>query len=334
MVPVLFRAETEASSPHRRLGSVEHSSSGVGPVGGGASARLADPMAGPFATIERFLERLFERPAARLFQARLEAIHLQRHLERAMEAQRVVRERQTNVPTHYRVVLSPSDLASFEENRVTLAVQLGEGLHAHARRRGYTLAARPQVELESSTAVATGDVVIEAAPVQPRPERGKTTFSRPEAADPAHARREPAGASPDPGGAPAGGSSGSAGPASGSSEPPSAAPEGTMIFRAAQPDLPSAVLAVHVAGRPVSQVPVSGGKIRVGRSLDNDIVLADDKVSRHHGQIGVRLGMLVYTDLGSTNGSYLNGNPVTEIALGRGDVLQLGGSTLTIEPGN
>src|SRR5687768_15074392 len=206
MVPSSSVLRERPARRTRQLGTVAYPGSDVGPVSRGASARLADPMAGPFATIERFLERLFERPAARLFQARLEAIHLQRHLERAMEAQRVVRERQTSVPTHYRVVLSPSDLASFEENRVTLAVQLGEGLHAHARRRGYTLAARPQVELESSTAVATGDVVIEAAPVQPRPERGKTTFSRPEAADPdpGPARREPAGASPDPAGALAG----------------------------------------------------------------------------------------------------------------------------------
>jgi pSer/pThr/pTyr-binding forkhead associated (FHA) protein len=70
----------------------------------------------------------------------------------------------------------------------------------------------------------------------------------------------------------------------------------------------------------------------VGRSLDNDVVLPDEKVSRHHGQIGIRLGMLVYTDLGSTNGSFLNGASVSEIALGPGDVLQLGSSTLTVEP--
>src|SRR5688572_2131079 len=220
MVPSSSVLRERPARRTRQLGTVAYPGSDVGPVSRGASARLADPMAGPFATIERFLERLFERPAARLFQARLEAIHLQRHLERAMEAQRVVRERQTNVPTHYRVVLSPSDLASFQANRVALAVQLGEGLHAYARRRGYTLAARPQVELESSTAVATGDVVIEAAPVEPRPERGKTTFSRPEVADPGHARREPAGAPPDPAGALAAAPSGFAGAPSGSAGPP------------------------------------------------------------------------------------------------------------------
>jgi hypothetical protein len=283
-------------------------------VGPGASARLPDPMAGPFATIERFFERLFERPAARLFQARLEAIHLERHLERAMETQRVVRSRQTHVPSHYLVKLNPSDLASFEENRDVLVSQLAERLHTHARRRGFTLAARPRVELQASTAVATGDVMIEATPVAPRLERSRATSGQPSAAEVDANTRAPARTT-----APAA----HAGP-----------PEGTMIFRAAQPEPPRAVLAVRVAGQPISRVPVSAGKMRVGRSLDNDIVLADDKVSRHHGQFGVRLGMLVYTDLGSTNGSYLNGNAVTEIALGPGDVLQLGGSTLTIEPGN
>ena len=74
------------------------------------------------------------------------------------------------------------------------------------------------------------------------------------------------------------------------------------------------------------------GTVRLGRARDNDVVLVDDKVSRHHGQMSIRLGMLVYTDLGSTNGSYLNGSAVTEIALGPGDVLQLGSSTVTIEP--
>jgi len=80
------------------------------------------------------------------------------------------------------------------------------------------------------------------------------------------------------------------------------------------------------------RVPVGPGTVRLGRALDNDVVLPDQKVSRHHGQIGVRLGMLVYTDLGSTNGSFLNGRAVTEIALGPTDVLQLGSSTVTIEP--
>jgi pSer/pThr/pTyr-binding forkhead associated (FHA) protein len=108
--------------------------------------------------------------------------------------------------------------------------------------------------------------------------------------------------------------------------------EPTAVFAAPQANAPAAQLAVRAPGGPVVRYPVRGGTLRLGRSLDNDIVLGDERVSRHHGQIALRLGMLVYTDLGSTNGSFLNGGAVTEIALGPGDVLQVGSSTVTIEP--
>ena len=93
-------------------------------------------------------------------------------------------------------------------------------------------------------------------------------------------------------------------------------------------------MAVHVPGRAPWRIAVSSGRLRVGRALDNDLVLSDDRVSRHHGQLSVRFGTLVYVDLGSTNGSFVNGVRVTEIALGPGDVVQLGGSALTIEAGH
>jgi hypothetical protein len=110
--------------------------------------------------------------------------------------------------------------------------------------------------------------------------------------------------------------------------------QATAVFSAPAPRSLSAILAIRCPGQAMSRVTVRPGTMRIGRSLDNDIVLADERVSRRHGQIGVRLGMLVYTDLGSTNGSYLNSGPVTEIALGPGDVLQVGSSTITIEPGS
>ena len=75
-----------------------------------------------------------------------------------------------------------------------------------------------------------------------------------------------------------------------------------------------------------------GGTARIGRSSDNEIVLVDDRVSRHHGQLSSRQGTLVFTDLGSTNGSFVNGTRVREIVLGSGDVVRLGNSTLTIQP--
>ena len=40
----------------------------------------------PLTAVERFFERLFERPSARLFRARLQPIQIQHRIERAMES--------------------------------------------------------------------------------------------------------------------------------------------------------------------------------------------------------------------------------------------------------
>jgi hypothetical protein len=115
--------------------------------------------------------------------------------------------------------------------------------------------------------------------------------------------------------------------------PSSASPVGatTSVYRAAVPSVPRAAIIVRAPGQPVARVAVNGGTLRIGRARDNDIVIDDARVSRHHAQLSVRLGTLVYTDLDSTNGSFLYGNRVREIALGPKDVIQLGASSLTIE---
>jgi pSer/pThr/pTyr-binding forkhead associated (FHA) protein len=63
---------------------------------------------------------------------------------------------------------------------------------------------------------------------------------------------------------------------------------------------------------------------RIGRALDNDIVVADVSVSRHHAIIESRNGGHVLRDLGSQNGTWLADNRVTEVALTPGDAVRLG----------
>lgn len=283
-------------------------------------------MAGPLAAIERFFERILERPAARLFQAKLEPIHLQRQLERVMEAERRLGSSRTYVPNSYRVYLHPADLLAFDSYRDSLAADLGESLHDHARRRGYTLTARPQVELVGSPEVAAGDIVVRSQGVQLASDDGRVRVPGPSATADALPP-----ASPPPGESPA--SPPPATPPAATLPPSGQQAGGTSVYATPKVEMPRAVLAVHVQGRSVWRVPVTSGTLRVGRALDNDLILPDDRVSRHHGQFGVRFGTLVYTDLGSTNGSFLNGSAVTEIALGPGDILQLGASTLAIEQG-
>ncbi len=65
--------------------------------------------------------------------------------------------------------------------------------------------------------------------------------------------------------------------------------------------------------------------VTVGRAVDNDIIVSQKTVSAHHLEIncGRNTGVSI-TDLGSTNGTSVNGKPVKQTCLKAGDVLELG----------
>jgi hypothetical protein len=65
--------------------------------------------------------------------------------------------------------------------------------------------------------------------------------------------------------------------------------------------------------------------ISVGRALDNDMIIEDARVSRHHAQLRLRYGRYVLYDLGSAGGTQINGYPIEECVLQSGDVISFAG---------
>jgi pSer/pThr/pTyr-binding forkhead associated (FHA) protein len=61
-----------------------------------------------------------------------------------------------------------------------------------------------------------------------------------------------------------------------------------------------------------------------GRALDNDIVVSDRGTSRRHARIEYRDGTFLLTDLGSANGTFVNGQRVVETHLQHGDKVKVG----------
>jgi len=77
-------------------------------------------------------------------------------------------------------------------------------------------------------------------------------------------------------------------------------------------------------------VPLSG--LRIGRNSDNNIVLDEPMVSRHHAEIVEREGVYGIRDLGSTNGTYVDGVRVFERALQPGSRIRIGFAELIFLP--
>ena len=105
----------------------------------------------------------------------------------------------------------------------------------------------------------------------------------------------------------------------------------TLVFRRPAPVPVHARLRVVARDGTEREVEVDGTPLTLGRATDNSLVLADARVSRHHARLQTRRGTLVFTDLGSTNGSRVNGVRVDECALGTGDRVQVGDTILLVE---
>ena len=76
----------------------------------------------------------------------------------------------------------------------------------------------------------------------------------------------------------------------------------------------------------------SGQVLRIGRMEGLDLVLPEDLVSRRHAEIAVTDEGIVLRDLGSTNGTFVNGRRIREVALKEGDRVLVGATILSVVP--
>jgi mRNA-degrading endonuclease RelE of RelBE toxin-antitoxin system len=86
--------------------------------------------------------------------------------------------------------------------------------------------------------------------------------------------------------------------------------------------------------RPAARMPLPAHAMRIGRVPDNDLVLPDLDVSRHHAELRKSpAGHYEIVDLGSHNGIYVNGQKVTSKLLTEADLVSIGHSTFRLEGG-
>ncbi len=94
--------------------------------------------------------------------------------------------------------------------------------------------------------------------------------------------------------------------------------------KADAPSLIQPTLIIRATGQPQRDVSLNRPVLALGRAPDNDITLAETYVSGHHGRFERHGAEWHYTDLQSTNGTYVNGQRLEHAVLQNGDVLRIG----------
>ena len=247
-------------------------------------------------SIESKIAGLVEGTFSRAFRSEVRPVEIARKLAREMEEHRTFSLSRTYVPNEYRVFLSPRDRERFTEYEDALTSELTGYLLEHARRERLVLMSRPVVEFETDDRLGLGEFGIQTRVVNPEPDQDE----RPPEQEESSGR--------------------------------------TMVYstagRVAEP------LEERARSRQETALLLIGGKrlivgpggATMGRSRQCDVTVDDANVSRTHAEVRPRGGSWVLNDLGSTNGSRLNGHRVegSEV-LKPGDEIELGTTVLRFE---
>ena len=103
-------------------------------------------------------------------------------------------------------------------------------------------------------------------------------------------------------------------------------------IRPAQPVAPD--LLPSVDRRPTARMPLPAKAMRIGRMPDNDLVLSDLNVSKRHAELRKSpTGRYEIVDLGSHNGTFVNGQQVSSQVLSEQDIVSIGSSTFRLKDG-
>jgi hypothetical protein len=233
----------------------------------------------------------------RAFKSRVQPVELARKLAKEMEDNKTVSVSHTYVPNEYAVYLSPADREQFSNYEGALRKELSDYLLEHARKEGLALVTRPVIGLETDDRLRTGEFGIQAWMSGAAAEEASEEVE-PAAADYGHTMVY----SPD---------------------------RAPRRLEAPEPTPPPTQRALLVGeGR---RTVISGDRLVVGRSRDCDLVVDDANVSRRHMEVRRDDSRWVAVDLGSTNGTKVNGRRVDEAPLEPGDEVAVGVSRFTFE---
>ena len=243
-------------------------------------------------SIEQRVEGLIEGAFGRAFRTHVQPVELARKLTKEMDDHRTVSVSKVYVPNEYSVYLAPDDREQFASYENSLVDELRQHLAEHARRERYALLSHPRVVMETDGDLAVGEFGIATRMVQPE---------------------------------------------KGAEGPPSSEAGHTMIYRKEVAAVPTEAASPVELGveEPKARITVGdrtheldSNRAVIGRSRECDIQISDPNASRRHAEIRRDGGAFFLVDLGSTNGTDVNGRRTQRAKLAEGDRITIGTTDL------
>jgi hypothetical protein len=249
-------------------------------------------------TLERRFENLFEGLFARAFSSRVTPMQIGRRLLQTADAERDmdVQGRRV-VPNTYVVQLSADDREGLSNVEPALLYELTEALRQHVKSEGYHVAGKARVALRTNPDLRMGRFDITAKNVD---QDGNSAEVPAVTAD---------------------------------TPPPISQETGASALVAPVIPLPTADFPPPVLTLPGGQrIELHEGHYVVGRHLECDIVISDSNVSRRHAEFVCAGRDVIVRDLGSTNGTKVNGVTVKgDQLLQHGDAIGFGTAQVRFE---
>lgn len=236
----------------------------------------------------------------KLFRSGLQPVEVGRRILREMEEGRTVSVNRTYAPNEFRISMGADDYVRFSQMEAGLVREFRDLTIDQAKRNRWNLMGVPRFSFLEVDHMGRGEFKIDAA-----------LSADPDGEAPIVSTREP-----DEGNLSA-----------------TRAISTDTAQRLGLSEAQAKLVVLDAAGAPREHISITRAPVTIGRQATNDVVLSDPNVSRRHAELRRDGSHWVLVDLGSTNGSLVNGQLAREHALDNGDRLGFGTSQLVFEVG-
>jgi hypothetical protein len=250
--------------------------------------------------IEQRLEGLVEGFFTKVFRSGLQPIEVGRKILREMAENKTVSVNRIYAPNEFRVTMGTDDYERFSQMEAGLQREFSELVIEQAKENRWNLMGLPRISFVEDESMGRGEFKVEASLAADPDVPGPRVSTRETNADNAGESR---------------------------AIPTDTATALGVVGSGAE------LIVLGDDGSPKEKISITRDPVVIGRMSTNDVVLADSNVSRRHAELRREGDRWVLVDLGSTNGTLVNGKLAKEHTLKDGDKIAFGTSELLFRSG-